>query len=1341
MKLFSYLLLLTIFTAFITVNECQFFAMTGYTLNPVNPTTLSTLCTFDIFVKFNGSNVTSSLGYKIYSDSQSTLWKYNCMANVGQGQTGITARENSTASPETFQIYFNCTDVDPSSQFTLSQIQNNTLEFLHDTIYDKIYMVPNLSGMSNRKANLFADKIAPTTTTGYGVFLNRILNNYYYEFKVRVSPPQFIIESQITVTPIPSKTTITINTFPTVYSTNITGATIPQYTTRTVSEISPNLVTISDRPIQDTSLYIVNDQSAIGIRMFPLLSNGVNVSNVGYYPYTMGSGSKTVVASPFPMVGNSKYLAAVSLQDPVSLLSPSGVSALEVTTFGNDKKIYKLAFDFSAYNTFSTQAPFDNGNTYPYFYGFQKFASQKANYKIYLMTTKYSSNLIQGSMFGKSGYSLSFSSIQVVDDVKPVLLDLQITHFNNYQFIVRFRAADAKSGVFKLFMLDQIVTLEDLVDGDQYDGTYEKLINIYEADQMTLKVIVIDRAQNQQAFISGDVLSLQMNSFPDNPMNNIINDVTAISFDQNQVDVTNGFVSNRLYLSISNFTYCSKFPVMFKPKFQYFDSNPLADTPILFTGLYNNQKSRYEVDFQIPGKLMRKVVQYELLVAGVVYTSELLSQLFPTTSVLSVVSQVSDEVPPFIQSIEVQQLPGNSSFITLGYKLLISYDSIQWKSAEISIASSIDPYPRVFSKKFSDTDADGHLYILFPYEIASCVQHTFKLISVRIVDDSGHASYYETYGLVNPPYRFPAFIPPAITIDSITPNCVPGPPSVPPVLVSYAITNKQPNEILDVSIANKLIFKLVVTKINGDIPPISTRNTPQLFLADIQANIIQVPLPTFTNGSQPGEIAFTGETTLPIGFGMEGILVSISNVADTQSNFAYFSPEDLPNGSGYISTVFSNGKPTIYSTTTITTNGGVLTIYGTRFGLDQSKTKVIAQIPGSPSFELPLVSFSSIAIVVYNVPATNQNISIYVVVDSVQSNIKTLVPTYQPPLTPSPVQQQCPGNPVCGGPDNGVCTDSGVCQCKGSWTGPSCLSQQITIPQPNVSTTDPSAETTVNGTLPDGSQISFRNLISVVELRELNFKNEIQRNFTFTQWLFTNTSTSSTTSYLYATSIDNNSTNVTVSVQWYPTETTITFANEEIRMLPSTMKYTIEISSFDFQSSTNRLQLVMNAQTISDNTDKDSCVTRTTNNQQDSDLTYEYFKLQIDNHSLYGRFIKRALVDFRPTAISNTPLNSTTQDNGLLEAQQLIGINIPYFKNKVIIDPDFSVLVENNPIDDSNCPSSSKGLTKSQLAGIIIASSVVGLFVILLSIYIIMKKTNTAVEFRYKLRKLGKISA
>ncbi|EGC33400.1 hypothetical protein DICPUDRAFT_80826 [Dictyostelium purpureum] len=143
-------------------------------------------------------------------------------------------------------------------------------------------------------------------------------------------------------------------------------------------------------------------------------------------------------------------------------------------------------------------------------------------------------------------------------------------------------------------------------------------------------------------------------------------------------------------------------------------------------------------------------------------------------------------------------------------------------------------------------------------------------------------------------------------------------------------------------------------------------------------------------------------------------------------------------------------------------------------------------------------------------------------------------------------------------------------------------------------------------------------------------------------------------------------------------------------MYPSTIKYTIEIGNYPFQSSLTSLQLVMSA-LLQSNTTDNICSAKEFGETTSGDNS-NYLKIQVDDHSLYGRFIKRGFIDSTIKSVSNILLDKDM--NPITSTQTLqsyIGIQI---------DPDFSVLLDSSSASsktNSICLRKSK-LTGSQIA-------------------------------------------
>ncbi|KAN0040816.1 hypothetical protein ACTFIV_003352 [Dictyostelium citrinum] len=313
--------------------------------------------------------------------------------------------------------------------------------------------------------------------------------------------------------------------------------------------------------------------------------------------------------------------------------------------------------------------------------------------------------------------------------------------------------------------------------------------------------------------------------------------------------------------------------------------------------------------------------------------------------------------------------------------------------------------------------------------------------------------------------------------------------------------------------------------------------------------------------------------------------------------------------------------------------------------------------------------------------------------------IEKLFQYFVPITTNSP--KQCLND--CGGPNRGKCLASSGCSCISPWIGNDCMSKLVVIPQPSTNYSDPSTEIPILDT--SNNEIEnklFISLISIVKLREIDINSKEVTSFTFKEWEF-NKVNSETSKYKIDFTNSGLTTTITVTLQWFNNESTIEFGNQVIKMNPSSIKYTIEISEYKFTSKLNQLQLIMKA-SISVNKTDEICSDKEfgeTSNGDDSN----YLKVQVDNHSLYGRFIKRALIDSIPRSVDNVQLDSSMNTiNSAYQSQSFIGISVPFFKKQIIIDPDFSLLVGSpSKSENSICISNdSNSFSNTKIAAIVI---------------------------------------
>lgn len=685
-------------------------------------------------------------------------------------------------------------------------------------------------------------------------------------------------------------------------------------------------------------------------------------------------------------------------------------------------------------------------------------------------------------------------------------------------------------------------------------------------------------------------------------------------------------------------------------------------------------------------------------------------------------------MPPLISKLVPTQ---TSSFISWDVTITDQYNGI--KSGKFSVLGDYDLKPYNFSfvvdASSSPMTYQYTINITLPTE---CVNTVYTLNYVELTDKLGLTSFYE-YQNMELPYKsqflidnndINPFLP--ILADyqnrSIALTCTPfvDDPS-PPELKEFSTSVST----LDVG-SNQRDFDISFTVADyNNVSSISTRHLPFCYAHGPMLETYKVEAELVSNN--PLYTAeFVCHMKIPYGFGIPstGIYFSIHGYADVNSNiagFTYFQLTQLTSSSSMPIT-FSRAIPVIRETSPIKQNSHTITLYGYQFGED-SQIK-IEYVGGNSTSSTP--TFLSTSVIIFDgITAGQKGYNISVVGSSVQSNvIQFTFPDTQPPVTRAP--QSCPGIPECGGPTQGTCDGFGTCRCIKPWVGFDCQSQVVVI-DPIIDPNNPGGGIDYNTTLPDGETITIKGIINVISLRELKPDGSLFIELPFNKWYYTNITgnSSDTLRFLYQSNITQNSltTLVSVTLEFFKVEKEIIFANQPVQMLPSSLKYNIQLSEYSFNSKVNYLQVVMSSSIQA--SVEDTCTFQESNqNGENSD----YFKLQINQNSLYGRFIKRGLVDNKIRSISNSLLNSTEIQSSQTSnfVSQFVGINIPNYSKSAILDPDFSLLIDSRPAKEqqtSVCQSiDDSGLSKTQKIGIIIGCVIFGLIIIISVTYYIYKK-------------------
>ncbi|EGC31042.1 hypothetical protein DICPUDRAFT_40546 [Dictyostelium purpureum] len=638
-------------------------------------------------------------------------------------------------------------------------------------------------------------------------------------------------------------------------------------------------------------------------------------------------------------------------------------------------------------------------------------------------------------------------------------------------------------------------------------------------------------------------------------------------------------------------------------------------------------------------------------------------------------------------------------------------------------------------------------------EEISCVSQTITITEVVLYDTSGFISSFKSNkAYSNREYSGDLDSPINPLLNYFGPNkdnltigieCTESPESTGPELVSIEV-NKENIDVgsNDRSLSFTMVFNDPETGINrGQLPIVYITS---LYFEHIKciSNLVscQKDIKTCT---------FKCETELPFGYSYPNNLTfqiyGALNNGGFHSGYSYFSFFNKFNKYPSIQVEFSTNIPVITQTNRISNEGGNLLIMGQYIGDAKS---VLIKYSNAKSITLaPTCSDTSYCTI--QVPESDLSFTIQIELkDNSKSNEFKITPVYVTKVIPqsssslgssslvssfsldpinssSSQEYECPGKPVCGGASNGYCTTKG-CVCISPWFGLECKQKVIIVPQPSFNNTDPNI-TVIVPNENNADKVEYTSLTSIISIREVDKDKLPFQKHSFEKWVNNRVGNSVNEYYSNFTNINNSSktTQVKVIVEWFEKQTNISFASEQLDMNPSSVKYTIEIIDYPFQSILNSLEIVMSA-SFKSNDKTDGCSSKEFGDTNGWDNS-NYLKIQVNDHSLYARFIKRGVINGRSiVTVSNSILDDsfkTVQDPS--QATSFIAISIPYFSSNATIDPDFSILLDQSKSSSSVCKSK---LSSTQIAGIIIGA--VG-FVAVVAICIIgyyIKKKRAQIE-------------
>ncbi|KYQ93584.1 EGF-like domain-containing protein [Tieghemostelium lacteum] len=329
--------------------------------------------------------------------------------------------------------------------------------------------------------------------------------------------------------------------------------------------------------------------------------------------------------------------------------------------------------------------------------------------------------------------------------------------------------------------------------------------------------------------------------------------------------------------------------------------------------------------------------------------------------------------------------------------------------------------------------------------------------------------------------------------------------------------------------------------------------------------------------------------------------------------------------------------------------------------------------------------------------------------------------------TPSPSSNiPCQGNPVCGGPSQGICQTNGTCICINGYTGSICDSKPTKIPQTDPNPSNPNTDTETE------SGVGLH--ISILSIRELDFQGKQEREIPINGWTLKQVNSTEKITYLYSSTLFNGTCLLNVTIDYFNQDSVVSFAGQNSTKLAGSIKYSAQITKWPFLKQINQLEVVFSSSIKDTSESIDSCTHKTIeydeSNPLETQSNVRMVYIQVNDRTFSTTFNNLAVVDGIPRQIRNVLLPNQVNDSNT-QSNSLIGVLTPHHNEYIIIDPDFNLLVSYvDPSDKegSICSDSDKKkLTKAQLAGIIVASVVVGSILLLMAIYLIKRTTTSKI--------------
>ncbi|KAM9965857.1 hypothetical protein ACTFIR_006036 [Dictyostelium discoideum] len=1288
------------------------------------------------------------------SNKTAKITQYDISIPIGSTIFDVTAQyENAQTS---INVTLNCHEND-FNKITV-KVFKNSIDFrplfhypalvkLQGPFYNKIKSISAV-GIPYGFSSFLVFSTQPYLIDSFNITIEFINSNV-----LNVTIPQFFeynINNDIVLNKFPNQTQFNeIGKFYSPLYTISSSGDLPIYRTNSVNSVDPKAIYGSPNNLTFIGAVTEPDSNK---NFFVQTLNGNKFENITTNLFT------TINALPFyriPLLANFTYSTTTDSSTMFTAYYDSSFK-YDFSTLKYTLKEYnlKLAWPFG----------FENGNNIAHklivSFPFSNYSTQ------YYDT--FSVSVVGGSVIGE------LIPVNLVTTSPLKILSFEIIYLFDFNVLVKVKINSNVSFKYEEFsyidILGERFGYDKCVSNEDQNPSFEIFVNSWNLFE---KIEILDLSGYKKTYDMGSFVDINPPKRLIHPLAMAENDIFTIenvTFLYNNLNVIDKNVPNVMSFNYSDVTDTRKpFGLYILDETSGFLNK--YDEKSVFFSKWNPIKKMFEIEFFV-GANSREGVLPWMLMGGNNYPS-LLNSFLPNSCQLFINQSKFDAYGPIFTNIIKTSSYGLKPELLIDWEFHIRDEVNGFERGYIEIRGDFDSS----LYRFTFTNANlrqGDIYngvYIYPQIISlndKCNIQNYTITNVELYDRFGNSAKFSTMSerIDVDPTRNPFILfgddP---NINKFQTDCNDTVDDYPPKLLSFSFENRMET-------TQSILFSFSAQCIDSGI---KFEQYPIVYATSKQFKTVQcISSIDYYNTTYA---LYSCNMDIPFGFGYKNeILFSVYGFINNGGYFSGFSTEYLKTNSfAYsISNIPLYRKLSVEKTSSITNRGGDLWIIGREF--DQNSWVFVKYTDGKPNDSIYPKELHSTAILVSGIKPTMLPFSVqvrHITNGTLASNYYTVNPlifiypgdssstsssstsssssSSSSSSLPTNAPQKCKGNPICGG-SNGYCSSSG-CVCYSPWVGEDCKSKVIIVPQPSTNTSQPSTEIPI---FDDNSEsIMFKSLVSIVSLRELDFNDKQVNQYIFDKWTysklnettnqyFTNITIQPSASNNFKSSI----TNITATLQWFNKETNITFANEQLQMKPSSIKYTIEISQYKFSNALNKLQLVMSASLTSFKGDDNNICSFNkfgeTTNGDDS----EYIKIQVDDHSLYGRFIKRAFIDSKIRSISNVQLDSSfgnPSSSSSSSSQLFIGIDIPIYYDNVIIDPDFSVLIDSkaasNGDDNSICSSSESKLSKTQLAGIIIGSILFGLIVIVaITCYVINKRKNTKMinRIQNKLKKVNK---